>query len=100
MIQDVKQDSGGKPSTVGIDPWVPIALVVMTAFVVVTSILIVRHLRKKARTNTASAPARLAFVKEFARLHKSENVGLISYSRFVSVHKIIWKTLAEGSLWI
>ena len=56
--------------------------------------------KEKARTNTASAPARLAFVKEFARLHKSENVGLISYSRFVSVHKIIWKTLAEGSLWI
>ena len=56
MIQDVKQDSGGKPSTVGIDPWVPIALVVMTAFVVVTSILIVRHLRKRKPEQTLPPP--------------------------------------------
>src|SRR3990170_8323676 len=44
MIQDVKQDSDGVPSPTGIDPWVPIALILLTALVVVTSVVIIRRL--------------------------------------------------------
>jgi hypothetical protein len=56
MIQDVEQDSDGLPLTIGIDPWVPIALIVLTALVVVTSILIFRCLRKRKPQRTLPPP--------------------------------------------
>jgi hypothetical protein len=56
MIQDVEQDSDGLPLTIGIDPWVPIALIVLTALVVVTSILIFRCLRKRKLQRTLPPP--------------------------------------------
>jgi hypothetical protein len=60
MLQDVKQDSGGKPSTAvnaGIAPWIPIAIILLTALVVVTSILIVKHLRKRKPERTLPQPS-------------------------------------------
>jgi hypothetical protein len=60
MIQDVKQDSGGKPSTVGnvgIDPWIPIALILLISLVVITSILVVRRLRKRKPERALPQPS-------------------------------------------
>jgi hypothetical protein len=56
MIQDVEQDSDGVPSPTGIDPWVPIALILLTALVVVTSVVIIRRLRKKKPEQTLPPP--------------------------------------------
>ena len=56
MIQDVEQGSDVLPLTMGIDPWVPIALIVLTPLVVVTSILIFRRLRKRKPQRTLPPP--------------------------------------------
>jgi hypothetical protein len=55
MTKDAMHDSDGVPSPIGIDPWVPIALIVLTLFVV-TSVVIIRCLRKRAPEQTLPPP--------------------------------------------
>jgi transglutaminase-like putative cysteine protease len=59
MMQEIKQDSNTSdpiPTAVGIDPWVPIALIVLTVFAVFSSVLVFRRLRKRKPERTLPPP--------------------------------------------
>jgi hypothetical protein len=59
MMQEVKQDSNPSnpiPTTVSMDPWVPIALIVVTAFAVFSSIFVFERLRKRKPERTPPPP--------------------------------------------
>jgi hypothetical protein len=59
MMQEIKQDSNPSnpiPTDVSMDPWVPIALIVVTVFAVFSSILVFKRLRKRKPERTLPPP--------------------------------------------
>jgi hypothetical protein len=59
MMPEIKQDSNPSnpiPTDVSMDPWVPIALIVVTVFAVFSSILVFKRLRKRKTERTLPPP--------------------------------------------